>query len=86
MATITLRQEGGSHNFQESLPGYLATCRDLHSIEFWRPKKEDQVARIGVMGGGLGDSGNARKKTYFAVDPFPKSNNRTMLLVLSVSQ
>ena len=34
MATITLRQEGGSHNFQESLPGYLATCRDLHSIEF----------------------------------------------------
>ena len=29
-------------------------------------KKEDQVARIGVRGGGcLGDSGNARKKTSF---------------------
>ena len=23
------------------------------------------------MGGGLGDSGNARKKTFFSVDPFP---------------
>ena len=35
-------------------------------------KKEDQVARIGVMGGGLGESGNARKKTFFFfVDPFP---------------
>ena len=30
---------------------------------FLRPKKEDQVAWIGV--GGLGDSGNARKKTFF---------------------
>ena len=25
---------------------------DLHSIEFWRPKKEEQVAQIGVRGGG----------------------------------
>ena len=50
----------------------LATCRDLHSIEFWRPKKEDQVARIGVMGGGLGNSGNARKKTFFLIEAFPK--------------
>ena len=32
---------------------------------FLTSKKEDQVARIGVMGGGLGDSGNAWKKTFF---------------------
>ena len=32
---------------------------------FLTSKKEDQVARIGVRGGGLGDSGNARKKTFF---------------------
>ena len=32
----------------------------------------DQVARIGVMGaGGLGDSGNARKKSFFTIDVFP---------------
>ena len=31
---------------------------------FLTSKKEDQVARIGVRGG-LGDSGNARKKTFF---------------------
>ena len=37
----------------------------LSNLEFWSPKKEDQVARIRVMGGGLGDSGNARKKTFF---------------------
>ena len=34
--------------------------------------KEDQVARIGVMGGGgLGNSGNARKKTFFFIEAFP---------------
>ena len=33
---------------------------------FLTSKKEDQVARIGVRGGGLGDSGNARKKTFFS--------------------
>ena len=37
----------------------------LSNLEFRLPKKEDQVARIGVMGGGLGNSGNARKKTFF---------------------
>ena len=48
------------------LPPLPTFCRDLHCIEFWRPKKKDQVARIGVRwGGGLGDSGNARKKTFF---------------------
>ena len=26
----------------------------------------------GVRGGGLGDSGNARKKTFFSIDVFPK--------------
>ena len=39
---------------------------------FLTSKKEDQVARIGVRGGGLGDSGNARKKTFFFIDVFPK--------------
>ena len=34
-------------------------------------KKEDQVAWIGVMGGGLGDSGNARKKRFFSFEAFP---------------
>ena len=37
----------------------------LSSLEFRLPKKEDQVGRIGVMGGGLGNSGNAQKKTFF---------------------
>ena len=32
---------------------------------FLTSKKEDQVAQIGVRGGGLGDSNNARKKTFF---------------------
>ena len=32
---------------------------------FLTSEKKDQVARIGVMGGGLGDSGNARKKMFF---------------------
>ena len=36
-------------------------------------KKKDQVARFGVMGAGgsLGDSGNARKKTFFFRWPLP---------------
>ena len=44
----------------------------LSNLEFWRPKKKDQVAQIGVRGGGLGDSGNAQKKTFFSIDVFPK--------------
>ena len=36
----------------------------LSNLEFWLPKKKDQVAQIGVRGG-LGNSGNARKKTFF---------------------
>ena len=43
----------------------------LSNLEFRLPKKEDQVARIGVMGGGLGDSGNAPKKTLFFRWPLP---------------
>ena len=43
----------------------LLVLKWLSNLEFWRPKKKDQVARIGVMGGGLGDSGNARKKMFF---------------------
>ena len=47
----------------------------LSNLEFRFPKKEDQVARIGVMGGGgLGNSGNARKKTFFLMDLFPNPN------------
>ena len=43
-------------------------------------KKKDQVAQIGVRGGkGLGDSGNARKKTFFSVDVFPKENSNLMI-------
>ena len=37
----------------------------LSNLEFWLPKKEDQVAWIGVRGEGLGYWGNARKKTFF---------------------
>ena len=38
-----------------------------HTRKTWflTSKKEDQVARIRGMGGCLGDSGNARKKTFF---------------------
>ena len=43
----------------------------LSNLEFRLPKKEDQVARIGVMGGGLGNSGNAWKKTVFFIEAFP---------------
>ena len=45
----------------------------VHSrkTSFLTSKKEDQVARIGVRGGGIGDSGNARKKTFFSFDVFP---------------
>ena len=44
----------------------------LSNLEFWRPNKKDQVARIGVRGGGwLVDSGNTRKKTFFLIDVFP---------------
>ena len=39
---------------------------------FLTSKKEDQVARIGVRGGGLGDSGNARKKTFFFYGCLPQ--------------
>ena len=41
---------------------------------FLTSKKEDQVARIGVRGGGLGDSGNARKKTFFLFRCLPLFN------------
>ena len=55
----------------------------LSILEFWLPKKEDQVARIGVMGGGgLGNSGNARKKTFFSMDLFP---NYTCLCIIRMN-
>ena len=45
----------------------------LSNLEFWLPKKKDQVAQIGVRGGrgGLGNSGNAWKKTFFFRWPLP---------------
>ena len=56
----------------------------LSNLEFRLPKKEDQVAQIGVMGGGLGNSGNARKKTFFfSLKP---SLNRLQAAQLSTSQ
>ena len=44
-------------------------------------KKEDQVARIGVRGRGLGDSGNARKKMFL----FPLMPSLSSLEVIQVS-
>ena len=44
-------------------------------MSFLTSKKGDQVARIGARGE-LGDSGNARKKTFFSVDVFPYYINR----------
>ena len=43
---------------------------------FLTSKKEDQVARIGVRGGGLGIRAMAERKRFFSVDPFPKPNIR----------
>ena len=44
---------------------WYISSSDFQILNFDVRKKEDQVARIGVRGGGLGDSGNARKKTFF---------------------
>ena len=45
-------------------PGHTRKTSFLH------PKKEEQVAQIGGMGGGgvLGDSGNARKKSFSLIE------------------
>ena len=52
----------------------------LGCIEFRLPKKEDQVARIGVMGGGGGEiRARPERKRFFSIDPFPYS-------VLNLSQ
>ena len=37
----------------------------LSNLEFWLPKKEDQVARIGVMGGGFRWFGQCPKENVF---------------------
>ena len=40
---------------------------------FWRPKKEDQVARIGVRGGGFRGFGQCPKENvFFFIEAFPK--------------
>ena len=54
----------------------------LSNLEFRLPKKGDQVARIGVMGGGLGNSGNARKKTFFFNWPLPLSPSSQSLHII----
>ena len=56
----------------------------LSNLEFRLPKKEDQVARIGVMGGGLGNSGNARKKTLFFRWPLPLPTAHLIRTVLAL--
>ena len=53
---------------------------DTRKTLFLTSKKEDQVAWIGVRGGGLGDSGNARKKTFFSMDVFLYDNNQPPIL------
>ena len=40
---------------------------------YWRKKKGTKLPKLGSWGGGLRDSGNARKKTFFPVDVFPYS-------------
>ena len=41
---------------------------------FWRPKKEDQVARIGGMGGwGVVIRAMPERKRFFPVDVFPNN-------------
>ena len=37
----------------------------LSNLEFWLPKKRTELPELESGGGGLGDSGNARKKTFF---------------------
>ena len=54
------------------LPTFLQTFffvslplnRGTINLEFWRPKKRTKLPKLG-SGGGLGNSGNARKKTFF---------------------
>ena len=42
----------------------------LSNLEFWRQKKMTKLPELG-WGGGLGDLGNARKKSFFLIDVFP---------------
>ena len=51
---------------------YIVILNFVVTFKYWilTSEKKDQVARIGVRGG-LGDSGNARKKTFFSTEAFP---------------
>ena len=59
------------------LPTFLQTFfLWLSNLEFWRPKKKDQVARIGVRGGGFRCFGQCPKENvFFSVDVFPYTEN-----------
>ena len=52
---------------------FLQKCQCIEplNLEFWRPKKGPSCPNRG-QGGRLGDLGNARKKTLFFIDVFPK--------------
>ena len=39
-------------------------------------KKRTKLPELGSGGGGLGDSGNARKKTFFSIDVFPQADRK----------
>ena len=58
---------GSTHNYHCNHLNHHQNCLSVIRVNhcFWRTKKKDQVARIGVMGGGGGDLGNARKLTFF---------------------
>ena len=38
-------------------------------------KKRTKLPKLGSGGGGLGNSGNARKKTFFSIDLFPNGES-----------
>ena len=51
---------------------WYISSSDFQILNFDVRKKEDQAAQIGVTGGeGLGNSGNARKKTFFFTGSLP---------------
>ena len=54
----------------------------LSNLEFWLPKKRTKLPKLGSGGGRVGDSGNARKKTFFFfIEAFPKRARQPSLLL-----
>ena len=51
---------------------YIFLALKWHSnLEFRIPKKRTKLPELGSWGGGLGNSGNARKKMFFLIEAFP---------------